>query len=515
MLTFVGMAVFLTITLYYVYIFAIWNWNEDQAEKYAQNAVYRAELLIDNTLSKMREARFVSNAGCDSPTLNSIRRTSYTLGVVHEVRIKKGNSQCWAFNNPHLPLATPIAEAERFPARNPDYELFFIRSNEINGLGVEWSEQGDVKISAVMSVAHILYDVLPPEIRDNAEVDIKLGDGMTVSSYPPQHTEADDIEDAELFTASSERYPLTADLAVDSDVMWSWNRTFPPFVVIPVVAIIAGLSYFITRGIVQDQGFVSELETAIARKEILPFYQPIYSLRTGKITGFEMLARWRKQSGQMIPPDKFIPVAEESGQIDAILDLLLGTAGTEIGALLRERPDLKLTFNVTPKQYLSDGFVSLVSATLKTAGIPLKSAVIEITERQALNDSEKSTQVSRALLQAGIRIAIDDAGTGHNGLSSIHSLDAQILKIDKYFVDALLLDKKSSTIIEMLISIAKEFGMTVVAEGIEKSEQAESLAKIGVQEGQGYYFSKPVPAASLPDLIASDTKSKITSFMSP
>ncbi len=500
-IVFLSLTIGLTALVFGVHILVIWKWNKSQVEKYVDNAIYRAELLVDYTILRIREAPEISDNGCNAETLNNIRQAAYRYGVIQNVRVQTKDVECWAFGNSNLRLGDLISSSPRMPAENPDYSLFVLDSAETGSLAIEWKETENTTVTVTVSIAQILYDILPPEIRDNADIHIRLNNSAVIAIYSPLDQKPGRYIDTETFKAASVRYPLQAELHISQSVLWNWNRSYPPLISGMMLAALAGVSFFVTRGIVRDKGFAGELDAAIARKEIRPFYQPIINLMTGEIAGFEMLARWIKPDGQMVMPSKFIPFAEETGRIDAITNLLLQTSGEEIGSLLRDAPDLKLTFNITPEQYLADDFAVHLVEILSASRIPLTSAVVEVTERQSISDNEKSVLVSAQLKSAGIRIAIDDAGTGHNGLSSIHSLDAQYLKIDKYFVDALFLDNKSRTIVEMLTSVAKEFGMSVVAEGVETLEQAKDLASIGIQEGQGYYFSRPVPASSLKSMI--------------
>lgn len=509
LLTFISLTALLAGLFYYLHFLAIWNWNNNQLEKYTENALHRTELVVDNTILRVRDAPAIENAGCSSASMADLRKNTYLNGIIRQIRVRENGMECWVFDIRGLDISEMVTKATRLRAQNPNYQLFTLKSDILGAMGIEWQENSRETITALVGIGHLLYDVLPPDIRDEAEIYVSLNNDDIVSRYPPGKFEPGHFADPKIYKALSSRYPLTARLVVSSSILDSWNRAYPAYLVIPALIVMAAIAFLITRGIIRDTGLAGELDTAIAKKEILPFYQPIYNLRTGDVTGFEMLARWIKFDGQTIAPNRFIPFAEETGRIDAILELLLQTAGEEVGPLLHKRPDLKLTFNVTPQQFLAEGFVERLENTLGRSRIPLVSCVVEVTERQSIDNPDNARAVSSELAKIGVRTAIDDAGAGHNGLSSIHSLNAHFLKIDKYFIDAILLDHKSLTIIEMLKSVAREFGMTIVAEGIETREQAELLAKIGIEQGQGYYFSRPVPAAALRDLANPGMKAAI------
>jgi len=165
--------------------------------------------------------------------------------------------------------------------------------------------------------------------------------------------------------------------------------------------------------------------------------------------------------------------------------------------LLHENPNLKFTFNVTTDQFLSPRFFVDLQEVLTAGNFPMKCVVLEITERQEMADLKLAHKTVQRYAEKGIRIAIDDAGTGHNGLSTIQTLEAGILKLDKFFIDGIVENEKSRLMVEMLCQLAKEYNMNVVAEGIETAEQAAITMAMGIHEAQGFYFSRPVPAKQL------------------
>lgn len=327
-------------------------------------------------------------------------------------------------------------------------------------------------------------------------MEMVLSDQRVVSSYAPEGA-AGLVEDFSEFGKASERYPISVRLMIDDAAVASWNRSFSSDIIAIAGLISLGLGYLGARGLTRPPTPLRQLDDALSQGYIHPVYQPLFCLSTGRMTGFEMLARWTRPDGSSISPAVFIPLAEDSGRIDRLTFALLDKAGAEIGDMLQRNETLKLSFNVTPDQLLGVGFVESLSSQIAKAGLNPRQLVIEITERQPISDFEPALQVSRELSKLGIRLAIDDAGTGHNGLSSLHALQAHYLKIDKYFVDGVALDRKSAVLVEALISLASQFGMEVVAEGIETEEQRIKLLDLGIQEGQGYLYAKPLPASDL------------------
>jgi sensor c-di-GMP phosphodiesterase-like protein len=214
-----------------------------------------------------------------------------------------------------------------------------------------------------------------------------------------------------------------------------------------------------------------------------------------------VLARWIRQDGTIIPPMSFIPLAESSGRIEAMTWLILATALRELHPCLREDKHFKMSVNVAPRHLLSDGFVEKLRSVVVAARVSARQVVLEVTERTELPDLDKAAAVVKELREHGFRVAMDDVGVGHSGLSQLKRLGANTLKIDKFFVDTIAEDGSAVTIVEMLVRLARDLHMTVVAEGIETPEQVQALIACGVEEGQGYIVSPPLPFAKFDEFL--------------
>jgi sensor c-di-GMP phosphodiesterase-like protein len=249
------------------------------------------------------------------------------------------------------------------------------------------------------------------------------------------------------------------------------------------------------------EGPLAEIDRALAKGQFRPYYQPTFHLETGEILGCEVLARWIRDDGSVVPPMNFIPLAESSGRIRPMTWQILSAALKELNALLRENKEFKLSFNVVPSHLLDDDFVETLRRVVASAKISARQIVLEITERDKLEDIERAAKVVHALRDLGFKVAIDDVGVGHSGLSHLKGLGATTMKIDKFFVDTVTRDGSTATIVEMLVKLACELNMTVIAEGIETEEQSRALRNCGVEQGQGYLLSPPVPAAKFFELI--------------
>ena len=246
---------------------------------------------------------------------------------------------------------------------------------------------------------------------------------------------------------------------------------------------------------------VADLENALAAGEFVPYYQPIVDIRSGQLNGAEVLVRWRKADGSLVLPGAFIPLAESSGLICEMTRDLMRRVCTEVGAAIGRRPGLKISFNFAGQLFSDQSIVKDVRKIFSRSPIKLSQVVLEVTERDPIENFTVTRQVIAALQGLGVRIAIDDVGTGHSGLSYMLKLGVDIIKIDKMFVDAIGTDRNSSTIVETLVDLAHNMRMDVVAEGVENFEQVVHLRELGIRLAQGYVFAPPLPGSSFLQLV--------------
>jgi diguanylate cyclase (GGDEF)-like protein len=241
-----------------------------------------------------------------------------------------------------------------------------------------------------------------------------------------------------------------------------------------------------------------ELRTAVAAKIIVPYYQPVVAFEDRRVIGFEALARWKSDKFGWVAPDVFIGVAEEIGIISGLGDQLLRQACLDASAW---PADLTLAFNISGIQ-LRDPTIGLrILAILAETGFNPRRLELEITETALVDNIKVAQAVTNQLRQAGVRIALDDFGTGYATLSQLLSLKLDRIKIDRSFVERLGKDKESTTIVRAVLGLANGFELETTAEGVENDEQLALLKADGCLEGQGYLFSKAVPANEVQGLL--------------
>jgi sensor c-di-GMP phosphodiesterase-like protein len=246
---------------------------------------------------------------------------------------------------------------------------------------------------------------------------------------------------------------------------------------------------------------VAEIERALDAGEFVPYYQPIVDIRSGQLRGAEVLVRWRKPDGTLVLPGSFIPLAESSGLILDMTRDLMKRVCAEAGAAIGRRPALKISFNFAGKLFADESIVKDVRNIFSASPISMSQVVLEVTERDPIENLTETRRIIAALQGLGVRIAIDDVGTGHAGLSYMLKLGVDIIKIDKMFVDSIGTDRNSTTIVETLVDLAHNMRMDVVAEGVENFEQVMHLRELGIRSAQGYVFAPPLPGSAFLQLL--------------
>jgi len=250
----------------------------------------------------------------------------------------------------------------------------------------------------------------------------------------------------------------------------------------------------------------TELRKAIEREEFRVFYQPIVRLATGQIAGVEALVRWRRNESELVGPVDFIEVAEETGLMRVISRWVQREACRQARAwhlLFHSDPPLTMTINVSPRQFAQSNLVADVKSDLDETKLDPRSVQLEITENTVMSDPSLTIHICSQLKDMGVRLSIDDFGTGHSSLSRLHSLPVDVLKIDRSFIHGIEHDGESREIARLIVALAHHLNLKVVAEGIETRSQLTYLEQFGCEFGQGYLFSPPVDHAALEKLLAS------------
>jgi EAL domain-containing protein (putative c-di-GMP-specific phosphodiesterase class I) len=232
------------------------------------------------------------------------------------------------------------------------------------------------------------------------------------------------------------------------------------------------------------------LLAALNRDEFVLYFQPHVSLVNGRVEGAEALIRWQHPDQGLLGPGSFLPFAEENGLVTKIGAWVMRETARLSRPWRTANPDFHIWFNLSRAEFKDPGLVS----RLHELGDDLWGMGVEINESVAMEDVDETLTIMSALHKAGLFIALDDFGTGYTSLQHLKRLPIDVLEIDRVFVSGVLQNKQDSSLVEVLLSIARAFSFATLAEGIETEEQAAKLRSLGCELGQGYFYARPMPA---------------------
>ena len=384
-----------------------------------------------------------------------------------------------------------------------------------HGLLVSWSinNSDSISVGGFILDDRLLLDALPIEFAQTASTSIQLSSGQVVVETTPETRfrkaapfatfKQDPLLATDLIAVEgqSSRYPIMIQSSVPFRSVWaSFSGVMN---VINGLGILTGamiLFLFIRLSMRKEKPYVS-IEEGIKRREFVPYYQPVIDIQTGRLAGCEVLVRWRKPDGKVVPPGAFIGIAEASGLARPMTTLLMEQVAEELSDAYSRNPQLKAGINLFNRHFNDLGVVSEIEQIFGNSGVRFDQLLFEITERQPLENLDRARAIIARMQSLGVKVALDDAGTGHGGFAYLQKLGMDVIKIDKLFVDAIGPDSESVPIIDSLCQMAKGMGMLVVAEGVETETQLAYLRRSGIEQAQGYLFAPALPGKAYLDLV--------------
>ena len=256
---------------------------------------------------------------------------------------------------------------------------------------------------------------------------------------------------------------------------------------------------------VQRQSIEGGLRRALERQEFVLHYQPKINLHSGTIVGVEALVRWQHPQRGLLPPEQFVPIAEDCGLILPIGRWVLREACNQAQAWLQSGlPPTTIAINASAPEFHAKDFLENIRATLEDTRLEPRYLELELTESVLMRDAEASDSVLHALADLGVKLAVDDFGTGYSSLSYLRKFPIDTLKIDQLFVNQMTRNPDDAAIVSAVIGMAKSLRLRVIAEGVETPEQVAFLRARQCDEGQGYHFGHPMAAEALAALLQSD-----------
>jgi len=242
-----------------------------------------------------------------------------------------------------------------------------------------------------------------------------------------------------------------------------------------------------------------EIQRAMESGEFVPNFQPLVDLRSGRLEGFEILARWQHPVLGLLMPSDFVPIIERYSQPIQLTSRLLEQA---FAAMQSMPVHLGLSINAVPEQFRDRILLQTISSLAEQTGFDLHRLTVEVTESALFDDLPLASAIAEDLKALGIRLALDDFGTGYSSLLHLQALPFDEIKVDRSFVASMVVSPQSRKIVAAVVALGQSLGLRTIAEGIESIEQSELLTGQGCDIGQGWFFGKPVAAVELPALVA-------------
>lgn len=477
--------------------------GKSEVEAAAQRYATRAERTLDDALNLLQDINVRKITSCLPDVKLDLRRIVWKSPTIDFIGLVDENG--------FVMCGEPVSLVEKgaiLPKRTPESPAIEIgiegESKEISRKPlVSWTLDSGVRLVARIKAENLNIDAGPDYLRKTRKVDVRLADGslwysvggmLTQDGDDIQQTPKQEGDDRISVEIPSKKYPLTTVVSV--------SRAAARSLIAPLEhgAIAAAFGFFIlASGIAfavsfrQEDTTADEVAVGIKNREFVPYYQPVMDIDTGLVQGCEVLVRWVKSDGTVVSPGAFMQYAESSGAIFEITRQLMEKTVKEVGDLCEAYPHLKISINLFAGHFDDRKIIEDTEAIFGGSKLSYGQLVFEVTERLPLRDLDMARKVIAEFHALGVRVALDDAGTGHGGLAYLQQLGIDIIKIDKMFIDALGADHASSAIVDTLVELGGNLGMGIVAEGVETLQQIERLRELGVTAAQGFIFAPPLP----------------------
>jgi sensor c-di-GMP phosphodiesterase-like protein len=482
------------------------NWLQQQGEAEVSVAAKSAIASLNLTVGKVVEtldglaSRGVDS--CSASNVDTLRQALFAAGAVKELALVAPGGQTLCTDTGTTFVARDVLASTA--TSDPDVMLDVVRLTGGNErlLRVRLvMPQRKPALAALLPAAVLLPQITPDGSLLQGSARLALADGTIIGVSGDERASAahDDHISAQ---ARSNRFgPFVTVTLRRHGMIASYSDLQRIAIVVSAIFALAILLCALFIPWRARHNPIAEIEAALVADEFIPYYQPIIDIKNGKLLGAEVLVRWRKPDGTIIAPGSFIPLVESSGLILDLTRSLMRQVCADIGAAVGSRPHMYITFNIAPRHFNDAIVLNDVGSIFEGSPIRLSQIVLEITERFEIQNLSATRRVIAALQGLGCRVALDDVGTGHNGLSYILKLGVDIIKIDKLFVEAIKTERHAQAIVETLVGLARDLRMQIVAEGVERIDQVEYLRDHGISAAQGYVFAPPLPGAAFATLI--------------
>jgi len=468
---------------------------ERELEAMGERYIQRADNAISSTVSALQRLDRDDIQTCDAEDRGLLQSVISSEGYIDAIGLvdRDGKRMCIV---PDMELTGEAI----LPILQQDGPLVGIGMLDKSFLGarvavVSWDLGNGYRLFAEVTPVAIASDPGPEYLRAYRRAELRLGNDILWFETGGYNSESSNPDNAIVVQVRSGRYPLEATLVAPKSAA---IQVVHDLKIIAATACAAFALLFVAIGVWfswrPENEANDDFIAAIRNGEFIPYYQPVMDIETGKLRGCEVLMRWRRPNGMIVSPGQFMEYAERNGHIFDMTRHLMEQTCEEVGKLHLENPDLKLSINLFAGHFRNRDVVNDIKSIYEGSDISFQQIVVEVTERYPLEDLELARKIIAELQALGVRVALDDVGTGHGGMAYLQKLGIDIIKIDKMFIDAIGDDDSSTTIVDSMVELADNLGMGIIAEGVEQEEQIERLRELGVTAAQGYYFAAPMPA---------------------
>lgn len=489
-----------------------------QAESVAQTAGRHAEAAILSTLGDLDRLAATNSTNCGADALHAFRTIQYRSAGIKEVGVGDTAGSLRCNQAGQRVVAVPRSRSISFALDGRDalYQVTPVTLTEFATIGLMVSRLAPdgTRLSAVISSQAVAPGGLPGQFRQQGLLVVRLQDGTLVGTAPPLGSltianlrgagrpEKDEARATERWQSRILPLETSAHIAfADMRSEVAILRGYVNWGGLAVGILIVLLLHLAGR---RPPNAIDHIREGMERDEFVPFYQPVIDLSSGRLSGCEVLVRWRKPDGSLVMPGAFIALAETSGLAIPMTRKLMEYVRCELQEAVAGRPELTIAFNLFDEHFTSLDLVEDVKRIFGPSGIAYQQLVFEITERQPLDNIKRAQMVIQKLQKLGAQVALDDAGTGHGGLAYLQQLGIDIVKIDKLFIDTITPAAGRAPIVDSLVELSANLGMEVVAEGVEDASQLSYLRRRGVQYAQGYLFAPPLPGPRFLEMVAAN-----------
>ena len=476
--------------------------EKEQSKQYVNGITSQIEIGVNNAADALRRILAESPSLC-TPTFvaNAQREIESSLNMKQVlVENADGVQYCDAFGR--TVAFSPLSESLPVPGRTETITLVQLGDLAMPALKISQAFGLSRRVSAFVPLMGQTSDGLAQGLPSAAMMRILLTNGTPVLAIGD--ASAFDRRGSSAEFISAEAFAGELPLKVEYAIPFVMARATYADLDMAFTAIACGMSAIV---LLLSLGYVRrsrvpafDLERAIARGEIKPYYQPVINLRTGELMGCEVLCRWEKKNGRVVPPGAFIDYAEVTGLAIPMTLSLMQQVKFDLSDLSQMMPELKISINLFEGHFRDDSIVEDVQAIFGNSPIAFRQLVFEVTERHPLANSAVANSVIAGLHALGSRIAMDDAGTGHSNLAYLGTLGVDIIKIDRIFVDMVKPGTTQVPVLDGLIAMAKDLDCEIVAEGVETEEQALYLRARGVTHAQGFIFAPALKIGAFREL---------------